>query len=119
MKSTIYSQALVAMTTLTLAATAPSAPTASATISETLQNKQYQITAVDLVTQAYRGALRAQGIYSYQALIISYKRRTTTAKDVVEAAVKANLIEAAAVDDRSYLIVVDAQLRSLENSLGK
>ena len=112
--------ALVALTTLTLAATTPLAPAEAAPIWETLHNKQlqnmqYQITAVDLVNQAYRGALREQGIYSYQALILSYKRRTTTAKNVVEAAVKANMIEADAVDDRSYLSVVDAQLRSLED----
>lgn len=120
MKSTIGSLAIVAITTLTLAATAPLARLDAATNSETLANKQlqnvnYQITAVNLVTQAYRGALKDQGIPSYQALNLSYKRRTITAKDVVEAAVKANMIEGAAVDDRSYLMVVDAQLKALDD----
>jgi len=119
MKSTISRLALVAMNILILAATAPLALSNAVTNSETLANKQlqnvnYQISAVNLVNQAYRGALKEQGIPSYQALNLSYKRRTITAKDVVEAAVKANMIEGAAVDDRSYLSVVDAQLKALD-----
>lgn len=120
MKSTISSLAIVAIITLTLAATAPLALSDAATNLQTLENKQsqnreYQITPVDLVNRAYRGGLKDQGIYSYQALILSYKRRTITAKDVVEAAVKANIIEPSAVNDRSYLSVVDAQLKALED----
>ncbi|MGK7902294.1 MAG: hypothetical protein AB4352_12940 [Hormoscilla sp.] len=120
MKSTIGSLAIVAITILTLAATAPLSRSDAIINSETLENKQlqnmqYQISAVDLVNRAYRGALKDQGIPSYQTLSLYYKRRTITAKDVVAAAVKANLIEAAAVDDRNYLSVVDAQLKALED----
>jgi len=120
MKSTIYSLAIVAMTILTLAATAPLARSDAITNSETLENKQlqnmdYQITAVDLVNRAYRGALRNQGIHSYQALLLSYTRRTLTAKDLVEAAVKAKLIQEAAVNDLRYLNDVNAQLKALED----
>lgn len=120
MKSTIGSLAIVAITILILAATAPLAGSNAATNSETLENKQlqnmqYRISAVDLVNQAYRGALKDQGIPSYQALNLSYKMRTITAKDVVEAAVKANMIEGTAVDDKSYLSVVDAQLKALDD----
>lgn len=120
MKSTISSLGIVVITILTLAATAPLARPNTVTNWPTLENKQlqnmqYQISAVDLVNLAYRGALRSQGIPSYVALNLSYRRRTITAKDVVDAAVKANLIEAAAVNDPGYLNVVDAQLKSLEN----
>ncbi|MEH1836470.1 MAG: hypothetical protein V7L29_31560 [Nostoc sp.] len=64
---------------------------------------------------AYQGYFKEQGIPSGGALISEFQIGKLTAKDVVQAAVKANKLPAQVLDDRSYLYAVESQLTSLSN----
>jgi hypothetical protein len=66
----------------------------------------------DLVTMAQRGYLKPQGIPGYQVLASAYTLGQIGAKEVVQGAVKAQLLPAAAVTDQAYLNLVDAQLQT-------
>ena len=65
---------------------------------------------------AYQGYLKEQGIPSGSALVSEYQTGNLTAKDVVQAAVKANKLTAQALNDPSYLNAVELQLRSFINT---
>lgn len=64
---------------------------------------------------AYQGYLKEQGIPSAGALIFEYQTGKLTAKDVVQAAIKANKLPAAVLSDRSYLNAVEAELISFSD----
>lgn len=65
-----------------------------------------QIAPVDLVEQAYRGALKNQGIPSYGSFITQYRTGKITAKSIVESAIKANMLPSSALDDQGYMNAV-------------
>ncbi|MEH1770108.1 hypothetical protein [Nostoc sp.] len=62
---------------------------------------------------AYQGYLKEQGIPSGGALLFKYQSGNLTAKDIVQAAVKANKLPAQVLNDSSYLNALDSQLTSL------
>ncbi|MEI1374050.1 hypothetical protein PQG02_22020 [Nostoc sp. UHCC 0926] len=64
---------------------------------------------------AYQGYFKEQGIPSGGALVSEFQIGKVTAKDVVQAAVKANKLPAQVLNDRSYLYAVESQLTSLSN----
>ena len=64
---------------------------------------------------AYQGYLKEQGIPSGSALIFEYQLGNLTAKDVVQAAIKANKLPAEVLNDSSYLNAVESQLTSFSN----
>ncbi|MGF1936378.1 MAG: hypothetical protein RM347_018655 [Nostoc sp. ChiQUE02] len=65
---------------------------------------------------AYQGYLKNQGIPSGSALISEYQIGNLTAKDVVQAAVRANKLSAQVLNDQSYLNAVESQLTSFSNT---
>ncbi|QMS90925.1 hypothetical protein HUN01_26325 [Nostoc edaphicum CCNP1411] len=65
---------------------------------------------------AYQGYLKEQGIPSGGALISAYQIGSLTAKDVVQAAIRANKLPAQVLNDSSYLNAVESQLTSLTNT---
>ncbi len=65
---------------------------------------------------AYQGNLKEQGIPSGSALISEYQIGKLTAKDVVEAAIRANKLPAQVLNDSSYLNALESQLISLGNT---
>jgi len=65
---------------------------------------------------AYQGYLKEQGIPSGGALISAYKIGSLTAKDVVQAAIRANKLPAQVLNDSSYLNAVESQLTSFSNT---
>ncbi|MEH1967474.1 hypothetical protein [Nostoc sp.] len=65
---------------------------------------------------AYQGYLKEQGIPSGSALISEYQIGNLTAKDVVQAAVRANKLSAQVLNDQSYLNAVESQLTSFSNT---
>ncbi|MEA5604039.1 hypothetical protein [Nostoc sp. UHCC 0252] len=64
---------------------------------------------------AYQGALREQGIPSAGTLIFEFQVGNLTAKDVVQAAIKANKLPAQVLNDRGYVNAVESQLTSIIN----
>ncbi|MEH2110048.1 hypothetical protein [Nostoc sp.] len=65
---------------------------------------------------AYQGYLKEQGIPSGGTLLFRYQSGSLTAKDVVQAAVRANKVPAQVLNDPSYLNTVDLQMTSLSNT---
>lgn len=72
-----------------------------------------QLNPAELATLASRGYLKAQGIPSYSILSSQYELGQVTAKDIVEAGVKANRIAATVLEDSGYINAVDWHLRSM------
>ncbi|MBX9255602.1 hypothetical protein H1Q63_16970 [Desmonostoc muscorum CCALA 125] len=70
----------------------------------------------NIVFLAYQGYLKGQGIPSMGTLLYQYQIGKVTAKDVVEAGVKANKLPAEVINDEYYLSAVELQLSSLGNS---
>jgi hypothetical protein len=64
---------------------------------------------------AYQGGFKQQGIPSGSALILEYQIGNLTAKDVVQAAVRANKLPAQVLNDAGYLNAVESQLTSFSN----
>ncbi|MDZ8080852.1 MAG: hypothetical protein RMX35_17515 [Nostoc sp. DcaGUA01] len=69
----------------------------------------------NIVFLAYQGYLEGQGIPSMGTLLYEYQIGKVTAKDVVEAGVKANKLPAEVINDEYYLSAVELQLSSLGN----
>ncbi|MEH2209266.1 hypothetical protein [Nostoc sp.] len=61
---------------------------------------------------AYQGYLREQGIPSGGTLLFRYQTGYLTAKDVVQAAIRANKLPAEVLNDRGYVNAVELQMRS-------
>ncbi|BAY74946.1 hypothetical protein NIES25_13630 [Nostoc linckia NIES-25] len=70
----------------------------------------------NIVFLAYQGYLEAQGIPSMGTLLYEYQIGKVTAKNVVEAGVKAKRLPAEAINDKYYLSAVELQLSSLGNA---
>ncbi|MFN6462612.1 MAG: hypothetical protein RMZ41_012290 [Nostoc sp. DedVER02] len=64
---------------------------------------------------AYQGAFKEQGIPSAGTLLSEFQIGNLTAKDVVQAAIKANKLPAKVLNDRGYVNAVDSQLTSMIN----
>ncbi|MEH2269347.1 MAG: hypothetical protein V7K68_13080 [Nostoc sp.] len=65
---------------------------------------------------AYQGYLKEQGIPSGGTLLFRYQSGNLTAKDVVQAAVRANKVPAQVLNDPSYVNAVELQMTSLGNT---
>lgn len=70
----------------------------------------------NIVFLAYQGYLEGQGIPSMGTLLYEYQIGKVTAKDVVEAGVKAKKLPAEVINDEYYLSAVELQLSSLGNA---
>ncbi len=70
----------------------------------------------NIVFLAYQGYLKEQGIPSMGNLLYQYQIGKVTAKDVVEAGVKANKLPGEVLNNEYYLSAVELQLSSLGNS---
>lgn len=73
-----------------------------------------QITPFQLVSLAYQGMYRSQGIPGFASLIFGYHYRQVTAKDVIKAAIAAKELTPDTLNDRDYVSAVDTQLFSLD-----
>ncbi|QSJ20213.1 hypothetical protein JYQ62_16795 [Nostoc sp. UHCC 0702] len=67
----------------------------------------------NLVSLAYQGGLKQQGIPSGGTLIVERQNRQIAAEDLVQAAVNANKLPAEVLNDQNYLSAVRLQLTSL------
>jgi hypothetical protein len=76
--------------------------------------KAYQLSPFQLVSLAYQGMYRQQGIPGFAGLISAYHYRTITAQDVIKAAIAAKDLTPSVLTDRDYISAVDLQLFSLD-----
>jgi hypothetical protein len=74
-----------------------------------------KITPFALVSLAYQGEYRMQGIPGFGSLHSAYSSKTVTAKDLVKAAIGANQLNPDTQTDRSYLNAVNLQLLAIQN----
>jgi hypothetical protein len=74
-----------------------------------------QTTPVNLVSLAYRGYFKNQGIPSYGVLIAAHQSGKITAQELVQVAVEANRVSAEALSDSGYLSAVEQRLRDLQD----
>ncbi|RCJ34308.1 hypothetical protein A6769_22880 [Nostoc punctiforme NIES-2108] len=61
---------------------------------------------------AYQGYLKEQGIPSGGTLLFKYQTGYLTAKDVVQAAIRANKLPAKVLNDQGYVNAVELQMKS-------
>ncbi len=87
----------------------------SNTLGEKSTNVSY-LQPFNIAFLAYQGNLKEQGIPSGSALISEYQIGKLTAKDLVEAAIRANKLPAQVLNNPGYLNAVDSQLTSLGNT---
>jgi hypothetical protein len=74
-----------------------------------------KITPFSLVSLAYQGEYRMQGIPGFGSFQSATSRKTITAKDLVKAAIEANQLTPDAQTDRGYLNAVEQQLSVTHN----
>jgi len=82
---------------------------------QTVNNNGSYLQPFNIVFLAYQGYLEGQGIPSMGTLLYEYQIGKVTAKDVVEAGVKAKRLPAEVINDEYYLSAVELQLSSLGN----
>jgi len=72
-----------------------------------------QVSPFNLAYLAYRGYLKAQGIHRGGVLLDEIESGTVTAKDIIQAAVKANRLPEQTLSDRGYRHALEGQLQEL------
>jgi len=72
-----------------------------------------QLSPFDLATFAYRGYFKNQGISGYGTLIQDHVSGKVSNRDIVQAAIAANLLPASTLNNVAYLSALDNQLREL------
>jgi hypothetical protein len=108
------------ITTLLLSvALLPTAVHAQTTVSTVSPNPSMasqlanQLSPFDLVSLAYQGYLKDQGIPEAGALISAIASGKITAQDMIQGAVKANRLPAPMLSNQSYRYHLEGQLRGL------
>ncbi|MFB2935824.1 hypothetical protein ACE1B6_11280 [Aerosakkonemataceae cyanobacterium BLCC-F154] len=79
------------------------------------EDSRYLISPFDLVSMAYQGFFKNQGVPSAGALINAYALGDVEARDVVNSAVQTDRLPVRALNDRDYIKAVEWQLDSLRN----
>lgn len=120
----LINSALIVVTTISLTSGIASAQsmtngnqeiktaTQSQILSDNSRNLSY-LQPFNLVSLAYQGGLKQQGIPSGGALIAERQNRKVNGESLVKAAVKANKLPEQVLSDRSYINAVSVQLTSL------
>lgn len=75
------------------------------------------LTPFDIVSLAYQGNFRSQGIPGYANLLSAHQSGKITAEKIVQIAVNANLIPQSVLTDKGYLNSVEEQLRDFNTAL--
>lgn len=82
---------------------------------ETTNNRTVsQLTPFSLVTQAYRGYFKNQGIPGYQRFIAAYQNGQIDARDLVKSAIATNQLSEEALTDQGYINAVKVNLEGLQ-----
>jgi hypothetical protein len=83
----------------------------SNTLRENPTNTKY-LQPFNIAFLAYQGYLKEQGIPSGGTLLFKYQTGYLTAKDVVQAAIRANKLPAEVLNDQGYVNAVELQMKS-------
>ncbi|KAM3099104.1 hypothetical protein ACKFKF_15850 [Phormidesmis sp. 146-12] len=116
-RSILFSLAWIAIAMIPLISTTSSAqstssnPPAATTIPV--------MSPYDLVFMAYQGYFRSQGLRGYGTFTDGCNQGKIQAKDVVDAAIKANQLPPDILSDRGYMSAVDANLKAFKNNSGR
>jgi hypothetical protein len=70
----------------------------------------------ELVSLAYRGVFRDQGIPGYAALAHAYAAHQVTARDLVRVAIDVKKLPPETLSDTGYLNIVDTKLADLSRN---
>ncbi|BAZ38072.1 hypothetical protein NIES4101_40070 [Calothrix sp. NIES-4101] len=85
-------------------------------VSQTLANNTARkLTPFHLVSLAYQGYFKNQGIPSYSVFISEYHQMGIHAHNLVEAGIKANLLPADTLTNQEYLSSVNSQLSAFSS----
>jgi hypothetical protein len=79
-------------------------------ISRSITNTEAEITPFELVSRAYQGAYRMQGIPGFGTFLNDASSKRITARDLVKAGILANQLAPETQDNLKYLHAVDVQL---------
>lgn len=104
---------------LVSAATAPAVRAetmaANSAVSGSIPSDVTHITPFNLVTLAYQGYFREQGIPGYGALIVAHQAGRISAEDLVQSAARANKVSLQVLNNQEYLNAVKFKLDRLNN----
>lgn len=76
-----------------------------------------RISPYDVIFLAYQGYFREQGIRGYGAFVEGCYQGQIKAKQIVEAAIKANRLPPDTINDSAYIQAIDANLLSLKSNV--
>ena len=127
MKRSVKNQIITGISALSIAAIVPiatSLPTFAQTASSTQRsdlelannkqnNTEEQTSPSALVSEAYQGSFKDQGISGFETLIQEYEENEVTARDVVQAGIDAGKLNTAALEDSGYIEAVETELQGL------
>ncbi|MGD1921090.1 MAG: hypothetical protein ACFCAD_20735 [Pleurocapsa sp.] len=110
-------QILVGLSTLALSlVSAPAFASEVAAVNQQSVNIANQITPRNLVTRAYQGSFRSQGIPRAGALDFAARRGRVTAEDLVNVAIAQGRLAPETINDRGYLNNVESFLDNLDEN---
>ncbi|ERN41021.1 hypothetical protein KR51_00024410 [Rubidibacter lacunae KORDI 51-2] len=109
MKSLLPIGLSAALSSVAIAPGVLAEPAARAT-ADSAQSSYAVVSPSGLVSTAYRGGLRAEGIPGYARLDTAYSFGRIHAKDLVRAGIRAGLLAPETISDRHYIRAVEIAL---------
>ena len=110
---------LAAVGTILIATTAtpPALANKTAANSNVTQNQvQKNITPFNLVSFAYRGGFKPQGVSGYHSLLTAIRFGEVSGKELVKHGIDTGRLSAQTINDTSYVSAVDSQLQQLSRN---
>ena len=90
--------------------------TANSNLNITQNQVQKNITPFNLVSLAYQGKFKTQGVGGYNSLITAILFDEISGKDLVQIGIDTGRLSAETINDSSYIGSVDSQLKKLSKS---
>ena len=107
---------LAAVGTILIATTATPpvlANKTAANLNITQNQVQKNITPFNLVSLAYQGKFKNQGVGGYNSLLTAIRFDEISGKDLVKIGIDTGRLSAETINDSSYIVSVDSQLKKL------
>ncbi|BAY82342.1 hypothetical protein NIES267_18210 [Calothrix parasitica NIES-267] len=86
---------------------------ANSNLNITQNQVQKKITPFNLVSLAYQGKFKTQGVAGYSSLITAILFDEISGKDLVQIGIDTGRLSAQTINDSSYISSVDSQLKKL------
>ncbi|AFY56839.1 hypothetical protein Riv7116_4418 [Rivularia sp. PCC 7116] len=88
----------------------------AANLNVTQNQVQKNITPFNLVSFAYRGEFKPQGVSGYNSLLTAIRFGEVSGKDLVKLGVDTGRLSAQTINDDSYINAVNSQLQELSRN---